>query len=414
VSPRPDRSRRLLAVVAANGAPVVGVLALGWSLGAVVVLYWVELGVALALAAVRATVAERPPADPPDLLVVGAASSKWGWLSLPGTALRVRVGNLPAVALAVVGFGAAWLASGAVAIGALETGAGGAVGDAARPTLALGVAGVVVGRAGETVRSFVHDGRFRSVDAGLALRSGAWPVVVVGLALVVGGRGVAAGAPGALLLGGVVAGKTLLDVAGAYADRLRAFDERTPTRFGWATEPGQPRTVEPLAGDPDVVLRPHPAAVLLGGALAGLRRDVTLVPLVIGASGVVLALLAGDPAPLVVAGVIAAAVLSLLVVLGALDAAVAHLAMEYRVRDDAVGYDRLLGEPQWRVPAWRLAAADVERSAVDRVVGTETLVVAADDRTVRLAHVDGAAAARRAADGRTPPDEAGQEGTADR
>jgi len=414
VSPRPDRSSRLLAVVAANGTPVVGVLALGWSLGAVVVLYWVELGVALALAAVRATVAERPPADPPNALVVGAASRKRGWLSLPGTALRVRVGNLPAVAVAVVGFGAAWLASGAVAIGALESGAGGVLGGASRPTLALGVAGVVVGRAGETVRSFVRDGRFRTVDAGLALRSGAWPVVVVGLVLVVGGLGVAAGAPDALLLGGVVAGKALLDVAGAYADRLRTFDERTATRFGWATEPGQPRTVEPLTGDPDVVLRPHPAAVLLGGALAGLRRDVILVLLVVGAGGVALALLAGDAAPLVVAGVFSGAALSLLVVLGALDAAVAHLAMEYRVRGDAVGHDRLLGEPQWRTPAWRLAAADVQRSAVDRLVGTDTLVVAAGDRTVRLAHVDDAAAVRRAADGATRPDAPGRERDADR
>jgi hypothetical protein len=72
--------------------------------------------------------------------------------------------------------------------------------------------------------------------------------------------------------------------------------------------------------------------------------------------------------------------------------------MEYRVGDDLVvlGYDRLLREPQWRVSAWRIDAAETHETVVDRLLGTETLVVSHDDRTIRIPAVPDVEALRSA------------------
>jgi hypothetical protein len=51
----------LLGIVLANSIPVVGVVALGWNAAALVLLYWLELGVDSVWALVRALFAGRPP-----------------------------------------------------------------------------------------------------------------------------------------------------------------------------------------------------------------------------------------------------------------------------------------------------------------------------------------------------------------
>ena len=116
-----------------------------------------------------------------------------------------------------------------------------------------------------------------------------------------------------------------------------------------------------------------------------LRVFAFLAPTVFG---VVLSLLAGDLGPLFVGGVPALALLLLLAVLGAVHDAIRFGWLTYRVGDDGVvGVDRLFGRAQWRVPAWKVERADVERTLADRLVGTETLVVSHDDREIRITNV---------------------------
>lgn len=93
----------------------------------------------------------------------------------------------------------------------------------------------------------------------------------------------------------------------------------------------------------------------------------------------------------------ALAVLTSLGGCGVVERLVRYLSMEYRVGRDAVGYDRLVGTPQWRVPGWKLDDCDLQRTVADRLFGTWTLTVDHDGRTVRIPHVsdEGVAALRR-------------------
>ena len=57
-----DRRRvALLAAVSTNAAPLVGVVALDWSVIALLTVYWIDLGASLGFATVRGALAQRPP-----------------------------------------------------------------------------------------------------------------------------------------------------------------------------------------------------------------------------------------------------------------------------------------------------------------------------------------------------------------
>jgi len=371
-----------------NAVPVAGVVLFGWSLAPLVLVYWFELGVALAFAAVRGLFAQRPPSHPPALLVVGAVRHKRGGISLPWTDRRVQFANVPVVALALVGFGLVWFVAGVIAFAGLEVGGGGTIEDAATTGAGFGMLGAVAGHGVDTVARYFLAGRDERVNVQQALQSAIWPILVVGLALVVCGLVVATGASTILLLAGLVTTKCCFDLAGSYRDRLRAFDERTYLTFGWAFDPPTWNPVDADLDGPVETVRPHRGAVLLDGVIRGWTSDAMTLVAVLAGSGVVLSLLAGDLGPLFVGGVPALALLLLLAVLGAVHDAIRFGWLTYRVGDDGVvGVDRLFGRAQWRVPAWKVERADVERTLADRLVGTETLVVSHDDREIRITNV---------------------------
>ncbi|SFK79886.1 hypothetical protein SAMN04487950_1146 [Halogranum rubrum] len=71
------RRLKLIALAALNATPLGGVVVLGWSLSALLVVYWVELGACLGFAALEGLFAEKRPgydADGFSWLVVGALS----------------------------------------------------------------------------------------------------------------------------------------------------------------------------------------------------------------------------------------------------------------------------------------------------------------------------------------------------
>jgi len=382
------RRSSLLAVVLVDLVPFVGVAVLGWSPAALVVVYWVELGVDLGFAALRALFARRPPEHESDLLVLGAFRHRRGGLSVPGTALHVQAANVPVVVVLLPVFGAVWLLTGGVALSGIEaTVAGEAFDGDVALTAALGILGVVVGRGFETATDYVLEGRYESVSVQGVLQSAAWPVMVVGLALVLSGAAATSGAPATVVLVALVGTKSLFDLAGVYRDRLVAFDERSSLSFGWASEPGEWSTVETDLREPVTTVRSRWPAVLLDGVLRGLRTEATGLAGLLVVVALVLAALGGGVEVLLLGAGGAAVVLAFLAALGAVDRAVRHLTMEYRVGGDVVGYDRLFGTAQWRVPGWKLARCEPRRTLADRPFGTRTLVVEHDGRTVRLPHL---------------------------
>lgn len=397
--PRRRRRLELLAAVATNLLPLVGVAFWGWSFAALVVVYLFELGVLLCRACVRAVFAQRPSEFPNDGLLVTATEYKRGGLSIPGTDVVVRVQHLPALAVLFPVLASLWLFVGAMAFAGLErTAAGGpVVPPHARATVGVGLLGVLASQSVSTASEYFLSGRYREVNAQMALQSALWPILVTGVVLMFGTAAVDATESGLILLGLLVGTKLLFDLVGVYRDRLRAFDERTRLDFGWAYEPPERPSVDGHSGTPETV-RPEPLAVAASGVARGfgsvgailLVSLFTIAALGFGLSG------AGDAAGFF--GLIAAAVAGAFAAAGVADRSIRHLAMEYRVDGDVVGYDRLLGEPQWRLPAWKVARADPERTRVDRLFGTETLRVERDDRTISLVHLPDAAAVRPSED----------------
>lgn len=391
------RRPELVAALLTNAAPVVGVTLLEWSLAAILLIYWFELGVMLVLAAVRALFAQLPPQHPSDGLVLGATRYKRGGLSIPRTDTRIQVAHIPVLVVSIPAFGIVWFLTGGVGFAGLE--AAGVTFSETNTAAGFAIIGVVLGRAIETLYGYFLSGRHHEVNAQMALRTAVWPILTVGMVLFFGGAGVAAGLPPVALLGGVVGMKLLLDLASVYGDRLEAFDERTYISFGWATDAPEWPSIDEELAEPIDVVRPRPAGVLVGGAVRGVTSPVVALPAIVGALAVLLWLASGDVMLLVVFGGVALASLAVFGVIGALDRAIRYLTMEYRVGNDVIGYDRLLDEPQWRLPAWKVEAADTRETVADRLLDTETLVVARGDRTVRIPYVPDTESLRGADDG---------------
>jgi hypothetical protein len=383
-----ERRSRLVAALVANAAPLAGVLALGWSLAALVVVYWLELAVGLALAAVRALFAQRPPEHDPDVLVLGALRGKRGRVPVPLTGLEIHVATVPVLAVLVPVFGAAWLVTGGTALAGVEaTTAGDPFDDAAVGTAAAGVLAVIAVRGVETVRYF-RDGAYETDTVQSALLTAAWPVMVVGLALVGSGAAALAGAPAAVVLTAVVVAKSGLEVGAAYRDRVI---DSLPTADRSEPPPERPPVDARLSG-PVATVRPRPAAVLIDGVLRGLRTTTAVFVAALAVLALVVAGLTGSVGLALLVGGLAGAALTGLAALGVLDRTMRYLPMEYRVGEDVVGYDRLLRTAQWRAPSWTVARCEPERTAVDRLFGTHTLVVEHEGRSLRLPHLADTAA----------------------
>jgi hypothetical protein len=379
-----ERRSRLVAALAANAVPLAGVLALDWSLAALVVVYWLELGVGLALAAVRALFARRPPEQDRarDVLVLGALRGKRGGLPVPLTGLRIHVATVIELVVLVPAFGVVWLVTGGTALAGVEATVADDPFDGAAETAAAGVLAVVAVRGVETARYF-HQGDHETDSVQSALLDGAWPVLVVGLALVGSGVAALAGAPAPVVLTAVVLAKSALDVGAAYWDRVV---DALPTadRSG---PPPERSPVEPALSGPVETVRSRPAAVLLDGVLRGLRTATAAFVAALAVPALLVAGLTGSVGLALFVGGLAAAAITGLAALGVLDRAVRYLPMEYRAGEDVVGYDRLLRTTQWRAPGWTVARCEPERTVVDRLFGTHTLVIEHEGHSIRLPHL---------------------------
>ena len=381
-APRPE----LIVVLVSNGLPLIGVVALGWDAAALLLLYWLELGILSLLAVVRALFAGRPAEFNNDPLILGALANRTASVGIPRTDVAVRLSTLPVLLAAVPLLAVLWLLVGVFTVGVVGDRT---LSEATLGTVMLAALGILASESAETAVDYFYKGAYRDHSAQTALRG----VLVRGMTLFVGGLftvmtvalvsdSIASDAPlseldtavvGTPLLVGIVGVKFALDLAGVYGDRLAAFDESTEILWGWAYEPP---TVEPVAttlsGDVDR-LRPDRWGRLAGG-LANARRwssVAAIAAFVLAVAGLFATGQAWDLVALLVAVavVVPAGLLSV-------DYWLRYGAVEYRTDGEAiVAVDRLFGQALWRVEAWDETDLRVERDRLDSLLGTHSVVV---------------------------------------
>jgi len=389
------RGRRLraLALLVSNLFPLVGVVALGWNAGALVFLYWFELGIAAFWALVRATVAGRPSELERDGLIVGPLAARRAALPVPGTDLRIRLSTLLVLPFAVPVLAAVWLVAGTVTVGVAVD--GGLAPDAL-DSVTLAVLTVFAVEGATTLVDYIYKGAYREHSAQTAIRGvffragavavgGIVAVTLVGAATAGTEAELSAVDPGAVglpLLVGVIGLKAVFDLAGLYRDRLAALDESSTLEIGWAYDPPSDDPVGDPLSDAPAAVRPTLRSRLLGGlARASDHPGVGYIGALCLLGGLLFAI---GRMWLTVALLFAAGVALPALLLG-VDHWLRYGVVEYRVGDDAlVAYDRLFGTPLWRVEPWDETDLRVERGWFDRRIGTETVVIELRDDERRI------------------------------
>lgn len=360
-----DRGRAVRATLS-NAVPLFGVAALGWPAGVLLVVYWIEGGVALLRGTLQASFARQ---EPEYGVIPGAVPGK----ALDDKRGGVSVGPLPPIyprnARAVFAAASVLLIFWPVGAGVVAA----ATVDTTVPVgpVSLAVVGVVFGHAVGLVE-YLRSEQYASVSVRSALfgRSSVG-VLVVGVGVV--GLLSAASAPSAVLLV-VVSIKFVADLS--IGDHEETSDDPTE----WDDDSSE---VETPDGPPTATFRADRRSLLARAAGFG-PLYLLVPPYLFGAIGAVgVGLLAGLGAGLLALG--AAVVVTAVAVAVRTDVEVGHL--EYRVyRDRIVAYDTLLDASQWALKRRTIEDATVASSVVDSIrPGTRTVVVSTfgDDRRLR-------------------------------
>ncbi|WP_336338401.1 DUF6498-containing protein [Haloarcula brevis] len=397
-----ERSRRaeLLSVVVANALPVVGVLALGWSGVALLLLYWLELGIDSVWALVRALFAGRPPDVDADGLLVGPLAARRATLSVPRTGLRIYLTTLATLPLAVLILGIAWLVTGALLVGPVPR-----PGSETVRSVTLAGLGIFLLTGWDTVRNYFYNGAYREHNSQTAFGGllfemctvffgGVCTLVLVTAATNGPDAELGALAPGAAelpLLLTIVALKFASDLLGVYSDRLAVYFESYDREYGWSQAPPQPKSIDGTLPDAPTRLRPARLGRVLGGPLRLPRHPGAAY---LGGLGLLVAALFAIGGAWTVVATVAVASVAIPLLLLCCDQLLRYGAVEYRVAPEAgavVAYDRLLGEALWRIESWDERGLRVERTAVDALLGTETVTIEHADGDYVLPHVPDAA-----------------------
>ncbi|SDQ20049.1 DUF6498-containing protein [Natronobacterium texcoconense] len=384
---------RFVPILLANLVPLVGVLAYGWEPSTLIVIYALEVILALPLAAVKALFAGQPPRieeletdeDESDSSVISVGNTdlarKRGSVELVSWLPPVYPRNLPFVGAVL--FATVWVVL--FVVGAL---AEIAVGEAlTRPEVWLSVAGLMVGQGLETWHDYLRDGRYETASPYAVIETPARQGFFLMAVLLF-----VAEAGGIAVLATFVAVKLLVDWSA-----FRATHGGGGRFTGWLSGPENagelPNPPQLPDGDPDARCRTHTRTVLLTGLLSTLVKPAPFYTgMVLLAWFVTLAVLGSSGEYTIV--------LTAVVTLGALAALVAFLAsktaehvleyapLEYRRYDDRlVAYDTWVEEPQWSVPIHEIRDVSLVYDRFpDRVFDTRTLEAQmgwGDDETTR-------------------------------
>jgi hypothetical protein len=387
------RRPRSVALLVSNLLPLVGVVALGWNAGALVFLYWFELGITSFWAIVRALFAGRPSEIDPGGLIIGPLAARRAEIPVPGTDLRIRLSTLLVLPVIVPVLAGVWLVAGMVTVGVAVDGA---LAPAALDSVTLAALAIFATEGATTLVDYIYNGEYREHSAqtaiqGVFFRAGAvavggiFAVTLIGAATMETDAELSAVDPGAVglpLLVGIVGVKAAFDLTGLYRDRLAAFDESSPLEIGWAYDPPADDPIEdPLPEAPRRV-RPTLRSRLIGGiATAPQHPGVAYL----GALCLLAALLFATGQVWPVVALLLAGSVALPTLLLGINYWLRYGTVEYRVGDDAlVAYDRLFDTALWRVEPWDEIDLRVKRGWLDRRLGTDTVVIELRDDEYRI------------------------------
>ena len=399
IVPSTDSRRLELAeITVTNAVPVVGVVAFEWNVAALLVLYWFELAVDAVWAFVRALFAARPPEIDTDGLLIGAVAQRRPTLAVPWTDLRIHVVTLLTLPIAVLVVGGVWLFAGAFLVGPLGASA---LDDDTIASVTLATLAILCTTGVSTIRTYFLRGEYRNHNAqtaisGVVFRTftvffvAMFTLTMVGLVTAGPDTTLASLDPtavGPALLIAIIVLKFASDFLGVYSDRLAVYFVSYDEAYGWSQAPPEPQSVAGLPADAADRVRPTLAGRVLGGALRLPQHPgVAFLGVFLLA---VAALFAFGSAWLVV-GLLVALAVAVPLTLVSIDHLLRYGAVEYRAAQDEralVAYDRLFGVSLWRVEPWDETAVRIERTLLDRLLGTETVVVELPDDEYLLPHL---------------------------
>lgn len=383
----------LIAVGVANLFPLVGVVVLGWNVGALLLLYWLELAVLCLLALVRATFAGRPSEFDGDPLIVGAFEHRRVTLSIPKTDVGIRLSTLPVLVAAVPLLTLIWFFAGVMTVGVLGDPPDS---DTLEMVIVSGF-GILVSESARTIIDYFYRGEYREHSAQTAIQS----VIMRGFAIGMGALftvmsvaivsdSVATDEPitalessmaGPPLLVGIVLIKFIFDLAGMYRDRLVTFDESTSVLLGWAYEPPTDEPADTSLSSNASRVRPDVRGRLLGG-IPRLRQRPAVALVSVPILLVALTFAIGQVWTVV--GLLIVAACAVPLGLLQIDSWLRYAAVEYRTDEDAViAYDRVFRTTLWRIEPWDETGLRIERDWLDGRLDTSTLIIELRDNEER-------------------------------
>lgn len=361
-----DDSTRAPRAVLSNLVPVVGVAVLDWSVTALLLVYWIESGVAIARGLFQGLFAQREPGDTVVPSLPGSSwSEKRGGVSV-GPLPPIYPRNVHVVFSGIVVLAFFWPLVGGVVAVAAEAGAG----EVPAGSVGLAVVGVLASNLVAAV-DYVRNERYADCNVRAAIpQRYVFGVFLFGIG---GLYALERAAAPPVVFAAAAAGKLLVDLF------VIGF-EPSDGLGDWADDPLERQTPD---GEPVAVFRTDRRSLLARAPtlvpLYLIAPPYTVLPLAAGLVGLAFGLGAG-----VVAVGVAAAAVTVGRVVGA-DVEFGHL--EYRVyRDRVVAYDTLLDAPQWELKRTAVDDAAVESSVLDALGGgarTVRLSTFGDDRRLR-------------------------------
>lgn len=366
---RPDGPTRIVRAILANLVAVVGVAVLGWSVGALLVVYWVEAAVVTVRGAFQGLFAQRQPEDTALTSLPGQSwDEKRGGVSF-GPLPPIYPRNIHVVLSGILAMLIFWPIAGAVVVVAVESSSGGIPAG----SLALAVLGVIASHVVGIVEYF-----WTTQYTDWSVRSAMPGSYVVGVFILgIGGLSALDASGRAAPVGVLIAATTvklLVDLSrGALGFGLRS----SPSPVDWADESLEQQVPD---GDPTAVFETDRRSLLVRAPaltpLVLMAPPYAILPLLAGVIG----LFVGTQAGILTLGAAVAVVAGGRVI--GVDVKRGHL--EYRVyHNQVVAYDTLLEAPQWTVQRKTIENIAIVSSIFDPIrPGTPTVVVSTygDDR----------------------------------
>ncbi|WP_339103791.1 DUF6498-containing protein [Haloterrigena salinisoli] len=280
----------------ANLLPLAGVLAFGWDAATLVTVYALEVFLSFPLTAAKALFAQQPPkwddgdGEDEEPTISDELKQRRGSAKPVSWLPPVYPRNVPFVR--TVFFGFAWVS---IAIATVLSEVVPVADVLRRPEVVVSVVALVAAYSADVWRDYLRGGRYETVSAYEVVEAHIGQTLFLVFVLMVVPSPENAG--GTALLGGFVLGKVLVDWASFRADHGE------PGRLtGWLagpddpTEPGEPPAVPD--GDPDARISTDDTSVLYTAAQKTLFGAVFFAPWIVISWVVVLAVFAGDDAPL--------------------------------------------------------------------------------------------------------------------